>query len=939
MRNFLGMRNTIWPTAMLTLALSGGGSALGATAPAQSIHLPAQSLEKSLTQLARQTGVNFGVDSQLVAGKQAPALEGNYTVEQALDRLLNSNNLYAEPTEAGKAFIIRPMASMFASDDAQTVNTSAANSRSGTENNGDVITVKAQITPGPMEIGSQQLVAEEIAKKPTSNGNITELLRTNPNVQFSETSRNSETPGELAPDVVSFHGEKFYNNNFMIDGMSNNDRLNPGVNVGEVGSTANGNAANDFPSGHPESFWIDSNLIDSLSVYDSNVSAKYGQFTGGVIDAKLKKPSFTEPSGSVSYRTTRSSWTKYHLEKREEASFSAATTLKRQPKFTKNFYNLNVSQPLNDNAALMFVYSRKESDIPFWHTIFQRWEDQSRESETYMLRGAWDANERNQFSLSLMHSPHSASYVRSNMKDAGFTAEGGGYNANLKWDNQNKWGKVATQLIWKQNENTIKNKGDNFYAWAKTDSIDWVSSFSGSAAQQGGYGTVRTEQSGINFKQDWQLNPFFAWGVQHQFDFGFDTDFSKARYQRRDTSYSYGVAVKNAAIVCKSGDSACINGEQYLSQRAVYEASDVSVAASTYAAYLQDTLIASRLTIVPGVRVDYDDYMKNMNVSPRFSTSYDVWGDRSTEVFGGVNRYYAGNVLAYKLREARKQPYNECRANTLKKNGTGGCTESSLALTPDDWVFGRKLNQTNYRYTSLNTPYSDELNLGLQQRIYDTVWALKWVHREAKDQFSAEQNKTTKTYELTNNGKSESDTFSLVIKPVSPIEWNSAVFSWTAGGNIQKSTSSNKDYDTEADLDGYILYNGKMIRAIDKPADNFNRPWTAFLELNTEIPNWRLDWTQRLSYVGGYKAMTRTETINCPNDDRCSGYVGATDVYEEEQYGNNMLLDWRVAYTQPLGKQNLKVGVDVLNVLNKANKNESNYGLGRQFWLDVTYSW
>ncbi|MBA0204800.1 TonB-dependent receptor [Pectobacterium aroidearum] len=935
MRNFLGMRNTIWPIAVLTLALSGGSSAFGATA--QSIYLPAQSLEKSLTQLARQAGVNFGVDSQLVTGKQAPALEGNYTVEQALERLLNGNNLYAEPTDAGKAFIIRPMASMSASDDAQTVNTSAANSRAGTENSGDVITVKAQISPGPMEIGSQQLVAEEIAKKPTANGNITELLRTNPNVQFSETSRNSETPGELAPDVVSFHGEKFYNNNFMIDGMSNNDRLNPGVNVGEVGAVANGNAADDFPSGHPESFWIDSSLIESLSVYDSNVSAKYGQFTGGVIDAKLKKPSFTEPSGSVSYRTTRSSWTKYHLEKKDEDSFSTATTLKRQPKFTKNFYNLNVSQPLNDNAALMFVYSRKESDIPFWHTIFQKWEDQSRESETYMLRGAWDANERNQFSLSLMHSPHSASYVRSNIKDAGFTAEGGGYNANLKWDNQNKWGKVATQLIWKQNENTIKNEGDNFYAWAKTDSIDWVSSYSGTAAQQGGYGTVRTEQSGINFKQDWQLNPFSAWGVQHQFDFGFDTDFSKARYQRRDTSYSYAVAVKSAAIVCESGDSACINGEQYLSQRTVYEASDVSVAASTYSAYLQDTLTASRLTMVPGVRVDYDDYMKNMNVSPRFSTSYDVWGDRSTEVFGGVNRYYAGNVLAYKLREARKQPYTECRANTL--TNVGGCTQKSTNVTPDEWVFGRKLNHISYQYTSLNTPYSDELNVGVQQRIYDSVWTLKWVHREAKDQFSAERDKVTKTYELTNNGKSESDTFSLMVKPVSPIEWNSAIFSWSAGANIHKSTSSNKDYDTEANLDGYILYNGKMIRAIDKPADNFNRPWTVFLELNTEIPNWRLDWTQRLSYVGGYKAIKRTEIINCPDDDRCSGYVGSTDVYEEEQYGNNMLLDWRIAYTQPLGKQNLKVGVDVLNVLNKANKNESNYGLGRQFWLDVTYSW
>ncbi|MFW5404534.1 secretin and TonB N-terminal domain-containing protein [Pectobacterium carotovorum] len=935
MRNFLGMRNTIWPTAMLTLALSGGGSALGATAPAQSIHLPAQSLEKSLTQLARQTGVNFGVDSQLVAGKQAPALEGNYTVEQALDRLLNSNNLYAEPTEAGKAFIIRPMASMSASDDAQTVNTSAANSRSGTENNGDVITVKAQITPGPMEIGSQQLVAEEIAKKPTANGNITELLRTNPNVQFSETSRNSETPGELAPDVVSFHGEKFYNNNFMIDGMSNNDRLNPGVNVGEVGSTANGNAANDFPSGHPESFWIDSSLIESLSVYDSNVSAKYGQFTGGVIDAKLKKPSFTEPSGSVSYRTTRSSWTKYHLEKKDEASFSAATTIKRQPKFTKNFYNLNVSQPLSDNAALMFIYNRKESSIPYWHNYLQKWENQSRESESYMLRGVWDANENNQFSFSFQNSPHTATYVRANYKDSKYINEGGGTSINLGWDNQNAFGKVSTKLIAKQNENTISNDKKDAYVWGITPSIGWQTG--ASSANEGGYGTIKTEQKGINLKHDWQIDPISIWGVQHQLDFGLDTDFSQASYRRKETSYNYGVVVKNSGIVCKSGDSACINGEQYLSQRAVYEASDVSVAASTYAAYLQDSLTFSRFTAVTGIRVDYDDYMKNVNLSPRFSTSYDVWGDRSTEIFGGVNRYYAGNVLAYKLREARKQPYNECRSNKL--TSTGGCTKSSASTTPGDWVFGRTINQANYQYTSLNTPYSDELNLGVQQRVHDTVWTLKWVHREAKDQFSAEQNKTTKVYELTNNGKSESDTFSLMVKPVSPIEWNSAIFSWSAGANIHKSTSSNKDYDTEADLDGYILYNGKMIRAIDKPADNFNRPWTAFLELNTEIPNWRLDWTQRLSYVGGYKAMTRTETINCPDDDRCSGYVGATDVYEEEQYGNNMLLDWRVAYTQPLGKQNLKVGVDVLNVLNKANKNESNYGLGRQFWLDVTYSW
>ncbi|MGL9751175.1 MAG: hypothetical protein ACR5LC_08075 [Symbiopectobacterium sp.] len=198
------------------------------------VQWPAQPLEKSLIQLARQTGVNVGVDSQLVA------------VKQALEALLRGNNLYAEPTDDGKGFIIRPLAQI----NTAPVQNDAIPSAATEGNRGDVITVQAQVTPGQMEIGSQQLTVEEIAKKPVVNGNITELLRTNPNVQFSESSRNSQTLGELAPDVVSFHGEKFYNNNFMIDGFSNNDRLNPGMNVGYVDSTAKGNAATDFPAGH-----------------------------------------------------------------------------------------------------------------------------------------------------------------------------------------------------------------------------------------------------------------------------------------------------------------------------------------------------------------------------------------------------------------------------------------------------------------------------------------------------------------------------------------------------------------------------------------------------------------------------------------------------------------------------------------------------------------
>ncbi|MFT8211795.1 MAG: STN domain-containing protein [Symbiopectobacterium sp.] len=94
---FITQQGKFWPQTVLTVALSTG---VAQAAAVSTVQLPAQPLEKSLMQLARQTGVNFGVDSQLVAGKQA----------QALEALLRGNNLYAEPTDDGKGFIIRPLA-------------------------------------------------------------------------------------------------------------------------------------------------------------------------------------------------------------------------------------------------------------------------------------------------------------------------------------------------------------------------------------------------------------------------------------------------------------------------------------------------------------------------------------------------------------------------------------------------------------------------------------------------------------------------------------------------------------------------------------------------------------------------------------------------------------------------------------------------------------
>jgi iron complex outermembrane receptor protein len=80
--------------------------ALAAQHQAFNINLPAQSLATSLAGLSKQTGVQIFAAGELVKGKSAPAVTGQMTVQQALDRLLEGSGL--EKASSDQGFIIRP---------------------------------------------------------------------------------------------------------------------------------------------------------------------------------------------------------------------------------------------------------------------------------------------------------------------------------------------------------------------------------------------------------------------------------------------------------------------------------------------------------------------------------------------------------------------------------------------------------------------------------------------------------------------------------------------------------------------------------------------------------------------------------------------------------------------------------------------------------------
>lgn len=813
----------------------------------------------------------------------------------------------------------------------------------------DEDTILVRSTPTSQSMGTQILTAEQIEKLPISNGNITELLKTNPNVRFSNDANNSNTPGEIAPENVSFHGEKFYNNNFMIDGLSNNNTINPGANGGELNNNPDGYNATDLPAGGAQSFWINSELVEQLEVFDSNVSAKYGNFTGGVVDARLKDPDLEKASGKISYRTSRDSWTKYHLDASTEDAFNRASELTYQPKFTKSLYSFSANQPLSDKAGFIFAYNRQQSDIPNYHIWLGEWQDQERIAETFLLKGTYLADNGDLIRLTGMHSPHESTYAKKDTKNGKFTNSGGGHRVNIEWEHTGSWGKMTSLAGYQFEENKIDHESDTFITWRRyfttanyySNVIDWGSSTPAQTYQNsmiGGYGSFATEKRSYVLKQDYELNPFEFIGLQHQMDFGWETNIYSARYNRFGNAYaSRGTPTISTSTVCQTGDSFCINGEQYFKSITLYPAREVSGNYTDYAIYLQDSMSFGRLEVTPGVRAQYDDFLKNLTIAPRFAASYDVFGDRSTRLFGGANRYYGQNLLAYKLRS--------------------GISSNSILTRTDansPWVVGDlKTASYDYDISDLKTPYSDELSLGISQRVADNVLTVKWVNREGKNQFG--RTNTTdefgnKYYVLNNNARTSGNTFSLTAEPISPMHFSWTDISWSLAASYGKNKSSSQAYYDQSSTDEkMVIFNDKLMEKGEMDALDFNKPWKLSATVDTYFPAIRLNWSHFISYEAGYTGYT-TQSINCPDDNSaCGDYTGSATEYMKTKFDDYISYDWRFSYAQPVfNDQTIDVTLDVLNVLDtqiEATQTTSSlnqrftYKTGRQFWLGVAYTW
>jgi hypothetical protein len=725
----------------------------------------------------------------------------------------------------------------------------------------------------PLTDASRTIDRNTIGSFPVGNSSINEILSILPDIQFSETSNLSTQGGEILPPSISISGGKGFENNFVIDGLSNNSFLDP---------DADNPLDNNNVPGHAQEVLLDASLVEQITVYDSNVPASYGDFKGGVVHATTLEPRHRF-GGNLFYRTTRDSWTEFHIARSEKEKFENSEDHTRQPKFEKHHAGFDVHVPVTSDLRLLSSYRLLLSTIPLQNLGESR--KQQRRQENFLVKLACEPTLQSRLDLAWTYSPYEGKYFKKDFKNSDFTVFGGAYMLNANYRTALSFADLNMQAGYTESENS--REGPAHMIQTKNPDNSWD--------KEGFTGDIEKNQQNFQWKTDLLLHPTVTGPITHELNLGVDFQNIRGTSRRDKTSYIYTYLA---------------NG---ITWRNVYEHYQAEAILRQYSMYTQDILQYKRLELRPGLRLSYDDFMRNFNLAPRLAVGLDIFGHGNTVLIGGINRYYANTLLTYKLRQDTPASYLE------QWSAQDGWTLKSGPTTANS-------------YASLKTPYADEYVIGLEQHLLGGKATLKYVQRNGRDEFAktfSDKQPDGKFYSsLNNNGYSRHESYRLSWER----QWHHHYL--RINGTYQETTSSNESYDdllNDDDLDEEIWYNGHVIPKSQLPRKDFNRPWLINLLYVGQLPH-NITFSSLLKYRSGYQALQKSGQMHAD--------LGIP-IYQETKLGGATIVDCKIDWrTRLWARQELLLSLEVLNLLDKkaaVGGREDEYEMGRQFWLGAQY--
>ncbi|TYT74397.1 TonB-dependent receptor plug domain-containing protein [Desulfobotulus mexicanus] len=756
---------------------------------------------------------------------------------------------------------------------------------------------------------------------PAGNATLTDMLKVLPGVQFEEAYGSAATGGEILPPEVSISGGRFYDNYFSVDGTGNNSFLDP--------TRKSSSSLHEVP-GHSMELSPSTDVLESLTVYDSNVPACYGGFTGGVVDARTRRPD-TEFSGAVFYRTTRDSWTRFHLNAEEKHQMLHSTSSRWQPKFRKENYGLRLDVPVTDSAGFMLAFREDRSTIPLKN--LGGTEDQTRKGQHFFVKGSALLSDSDSLDISFTYAPYEGEYFHSDALNNAYRIEGGGSALRAGHLREAGWGSIDTRLSWRYSENKRHSQSATWYRWAITDSRDWGKASRGaSSSMEGGYGDLEREQETLEADTTLALSTFTMAGMAHSLETGVSLSKIRGREKRPEDVFIYTSPVtNNPGFIADSDDPSLVPGEQYFARRQVLSAYSTEADIQSMAFYLSDTMTWKRLTLRPGLRISRDDFLENTDLAPRFSADLDILGTGDTVFTGGLNRYYGQAFLSHKLKEGRGTgSYNEWR------------TTYQNQVTP--WQYAGS-SETAWRFSDLKTPYSDEWTVGLDQRLMGGRLTLRYVERENKNEFARKRGSIERDgvrYDTFNNG-GKSDYRS--VRASWGRRWGDtemlANLSW------QERHTRAVDFNELLEDDNKsrrVWYQDRLYYLDELPKGNYARPWVGNLTLIQKLP-WNLSATAFLSWKSDFDEIRDSrEVMELPDSEKerdpVTGEVLRENapVYEKVTRNAFWQLDMRLKGKVPFGTRfSATWDLEVMNLFDREIRTSDDTPLmGRQFWAGIS---
>lgn len=747
------------------------------------------------------------------------------------------------------------------------------------------------------------LSSDEISKTPTSNGNITDYLRSNPHIRYENSDQDGFQRGEIKPENISINGADPNQTAYFVDNVNINNELTADSDIFDGSMQV-------VPGiSHTQAYFFDASMLSKVEVQDSNISASLGGFMGGAVIAKTKQYSGTD-SIKLKYRTTNSSWAKM------EAGDSVQKILKQvrpdlagvaelQPKYDKQTFNILAEKRLNDNLGMVFGYSRRISSIEQNRLIgFDQnannkaqldKQNHQRLSDNLLLNFNWTPQEKERIELGLRYSNYKElKYFQENINN-NVSDYHQALGTTLAWVHSFNSGVWTNTLAYDRFKDKRKSSSNSVETTSVLDEYyEALYNF-----EKGGHGNSRLTQDNLHFSTEYVMDPFYLASTEHSVSIGGIYQATKYQFYRPQDVHS-----KITLSTLQSDGSMNI----FRSDKSTTSKGRVKTSYQNIAIYAEDLIKWRKFEFRPGIRIERDDYLKNNNIAPRFVARYRPWDNTGFTL--GLNRYYGRSFASLKL------------ANGILK----------LNNNP---------TRQHQNFSSLKSPYADELSLSFDQNMGNLALKLGYIHRDNKNRIILKRGKIVRGIKKNSyiNGRPFGvDIYTFQLNNIEPWKlgktyWTTSLgFDWL---NTKRADGEEFDLNKLVSLDGKLMTYREMLRQVNSNTED----WIARLGIDMTIPDYDITWSNKV-YMKA--PIRRYDLIDRDNDDDIPRY-------RSYHYGRHTQWDSSIRWQPTIrGKHSVYMQVDILNVLNKTRKNKvattistsDEYGVytpGREFWLEVGY--